>query len=84
LKEVIKLFDSVKGSKDFVSLCKETNIVNEISARNLYTTRNDIVHCFAIGVDVADLPNLKNTGISKDSLIRVTYKTKSPKSLEKT
>ena len=73
-RNLFMLYDQYsKGTQQFVSLCKETKIIDETSAKNLYTTRNDIIHSFTKAGAFANIPYVTSSGIKETSLIRVTY-----------
>ena len=67
------MFGKIYGKQDFINLCEGSDIVDAVSAGNLYDTRNDIVHCCTKGFGIELLPELKNAGITEETLIRFKY-----------
>jgi len=71
--EMTELFDKVKGKKDFMKLCEETQIMDAHSASELYDTRNDIIHSCSKGIGFEKIPGLAQAGFTNETLVRFKY-----------
>jgi len=71
--EMTEMFDKIYGKQDFINLCKGSNIVDPVSAGNLYDMRNDIIHSCSRGIGFEQLPELAKVGVTENTLIRFKY-----------